>query len=142
MAPVDDCRQIGARGIRVIEIPVTPQAEGTIRVERQKLDIVGVVAGRSVAVLAFDPLVRRSAVTADIVLVTLRAGIASLVLDREFLPLIDIRQSIVVVRKAVPMNTEIIRYKKLSCQKNQPDKTDGNPQWVKYVPLHYLPRPW
>ena len=127
MAPVDDCRQIGARSIRVIEVPVTSQAEGTIRVERQKLDIVRVVAGRPVAVLALDPLVRRSAVTADIVLVTLRTGITSLVLDRKFLPLIDIRQSMVVVSEAVTVDTEIIRNHKLSGQEDQSDKTDGNP---------------
>jgi hypothetical protein len=127
VAPVDDCRQIGARGIRVIEVPVTPQAEGTILVERQKFNFIRVVAGGPVTVLALDPLVRRPAVTANIVLVTLRAGIPPLVLDREFLPFVDIRQSVVVVRKAVAVDTEIVRYHKLSCQKNQSDKTDGDP---------------
>jgi hypothetical protein len=66
-------------------------------------------------------------VSADIVLVTLLTGVPTLVLDRKGLPLIDIRQSMVVVGKALAVNAEIIRNQKHASQEDQPDEPNGNP---------------
>jgi hypothetical protein len=64
-------------------------------------------------IFALDTFVRTATIGSDIVFVALGAGLLALVLDGEVLPLLNIAKPIVVVGKAIAMNTEILRNEEL-----------------------------
>ena len=60
---------------------MAPQAEFTLGIARQELDVVRMISGRSVTVLALDLAVRRSPQSSDVLAVAFSAGVVALVLD-------------------------------------------------------------
>ena len=112
------------------------QAQIALGVARQVLDIIRVIAGRAVAVFAFDLAVRRAAECPDILPVTLCARVVAFIRDRELLPFLDVAQAMKVVGEAGAVHTEIIWNKKSSRNKNKCYESDCDPQGMQYVSLH------
>jgi hypothetical protein len=112
------------------------QAELALSVARQVLDFVGMINGRSVAVFAFDPAMRRTPQVPDILAVALGTGSVALVLDRKLLPLLDVAQPVKIIGKAFAVDTEVVRNKKKAGYEDKPYESNCNPQGVQYVSLH------
>jgi hypothetical protein len=115
---------------------MAPQAQFTLGIARQKLDVVRMISGRSVTVLALDSAMRRPPHSSDVLAVALRAGVVALVLDRELLPLFDVAQAMKVIREAFAMDAEVLRNEKRAGNEYHYYESDCDPQWVQHVSLH------
>jgi hypothetical protein len=100
---------------------VTPEAHCPFLVERKILDVVGMIAGRPMAVFTLHPLVRSTTMRSRIVLVTFETRSRALVLDRKVLPLLDVPEAMIVVGEAVAVHAKVIRHHKQPGEKNKSD---------------------
>jgi hypothetical protein len=125
---IDDGRQIGAGGrLGIAKVGVAPEAHGAFFIQGEILDIIRMIAGRTVAVLALHPLVRRTTVRPRIVFVAFKAGIGTLVLYREVLPFLDVSQAMVVIGKALAVYAKVFRHQKKPGEKNKSNYPNCDP---------------
>jgi hypothetical protein len=128
VASIDDGRQVGSRSrLGVAELGVTSQAETALFIEGQILDVVRVIARRTMAILTLHALVRRTTMFLDIVFMTLATRLCTSVLDGKVFPFLDIAEPMVIVGKTISMNAEIVRDHKGPGEKNQSYQSDCNP---------------
>ena len=52
------------------------------------------------------------------VFVTLETGLIALILDRKIFPFLDVAEPMIVVRKTVTVNTEVVRNQELPGEQN------------------------
>jgi hypothetical protein len=116
---------------------MAPQAQAALFVERQGCNVVRVIARRTVTVFALNSFVRRTPMFLYIVLMTLETRLIALILDWKIFPFLDVAEPVVVVRKTITVDTEIVRNQELPGKQNQSDQCDCKPQWVQDMPLHF-----
>jgi hypothetical protein len=68
---------------------------------------------------------------------TLETRLIALILDRKIFPFLNVAEPVVVVRKTITVDTEIVRNQELPGKQNQSDQCDCKPQWVQDMPLHF-----
>jgi hypothetical protein len=114
-------------GIRVFKIGVTPEAQLSGSVERKKLNVVGVVYGRAVAVFAFDTFMSRGVEQLNIFLVAFNTGFSALVLDRKVFPLLNITKAMIAVGEIFSVDTEVIGNQNKLGDQDRSDQSDCYP---------------
>ena len=116
---------------------MTSQAEASFFVEGQIFNVVRMITRRSVTILTLHTFVRCTPMLLYIAFVTLETRLITPVLYRKVFPFLYVAEPVIVVRKTVTVDAEVIRDQELPGEKNQSYQCDRKPQRVQNMPLHF-----
>ena len=72
----------------------------------------------------------------ELLLMTFRAALTTLIFGWKVLPLLDIPEPVEIVGKAVAVDPEVFRHKEVSGNQNRGHYGDGQPQRTQHMVLH------